>query len=325
MKNTKLFLILLLLTVLSNVRSTAQNIEADISNISLPLIEWSLHVEFDDFEVQKNNFAPDGTSRQIMAVIKDKGFTASVFIEKAATDGDHLACREYYWEKAKQSPLAKENLNEYEIDNIAIIEHDTKEYNGQEVNYHSLNAYLSYGDYWIDIHISKIGYEKKDKDVFDKIVNSAKIDNPKKRNVSELFLFGSQAYYMRNYEIAINAYEGILETEKQKILIDKSLWYVVVDNLGMAYGISGDFENSKRILKYGLELDPKYPNFYYNLACTYAETSDIENALINLDLAYSNKKHLIKGERLTNPRHDSSFNKYSQNKEFKEFLKKYNL
>jgi hypothetical protein len=57
------------------------------------------------------------------------------------------------------------------MENLPIMEHDTKKYNEQIVNSHSLNAYLSKNGYWIDIHISKVGFTKKDEKVF-KIVTA---------------------------------------------------------------------------------------------------------------------------------------------------------
>ena len=58
---------------------------------------------------------------------------------------------------------------------MAIVEHDTKEFNGQTVNFHSLNAYLAENGYWIDIHISKAGLSKKDQKTFKKIIESITI------------------------------------------------------------------------------------------------------------------------------------------------------
>ena len=65
-----------------------------------------------------------------------------------------------------------DTIKKYETNNLAIIEHDTKEYNGQVVNFHSLNAYLAKNGYWIDVHISKVGFTKKDKKTFIKLTES---------------------------------------------------------------------------------------------------------------------------------------------------------
>lgn len=323
MKKTTLFLTLSFWIL--SINSIAQNFKANINNISMPSINWSLDIELSNFEVQKNFISPQGNARNILALDKKNGLTISVFIEKAEQEGNSIECRNVYWTKAEKSPLAKDNLKKYESSNIAFVEHDTKEYQGKKVDYHSLNAYISHDGYWIDVHISKIGYTENDKSFFDAIINSVKITNPKTRNISEMFLIGSQEYVMRNYKEAIFAYEKILETEKDKINIDEIIWCAVVDNLGMSYGISGDYNNAKRIFEYGIKLKPEYPYFYYNLACNYAEQNDLENALINLELAYSRKENTLPGEKLYNPKEDNSFKKFIKDKKFKDFIKKNGL
>jgi tetratricopeptide (TPR) repeat protein len=303
--------------------TSGQNIKADISNLSLPNIDWSLSLDLNNFEVSENNVSPDGNARQILANQESQALTVSVFIENADHDGNSVECRTFYWSQAEKSPLPKENLTQYEKNNIAFVEFDTKEFQGNKVDFHSMNAYLSTEGYWIDIHISKIGYKPEDKVLFDQIVNTIKIEKPKKRNVSELFIFGSQYYYQNNYKSAIMLYESILETEQEQITIDKTIWRIVVDNLGMAYGISGDLQNSKRIFDYGIKNDPEYPNFYYSLACTYAEMSDLDNTLTYLELAFQKKENVISGEELPNPKEDPSFQKYIKDEKFKKLLKKY--
>ena len=106
---------------------------------------------------------------QLSAINDKQKINLSIFIEKTELKGGKEECREFYWSKAKNSPLAKENLKEYELGNLAIVEHDTKEYNGQVVNVHSLNAYLAENGYWMDIHFSKAGFTKKDKKTFKKL------------------------------------------------------------------------------------------------------------------------------------------------------------
>jgi tetratricopeptide (TPR) repeat protein len=323
MNNFKVLLVSI--AVLFFMNGKAQDMKADISHLSIPAADWNLTIDLKDFEVEKNNFDSDGNSRNILATIKGVGFTASVFIEKADHDGDYLECRNFYWGQASKSPLAKDNLTLYEKNEIAFVEHDTKEYDGKRVDYHSVNAYMSHGGYWIDIHVSKIAYKAADKEIFDKIFNSIKIEKPKVINISELFLYGAQNYIAQNYKATIDAFEPILETQKEKLTIDKTIWIVVVDNLGMSYGITGDFKNCKRIFDYGIKFYPEYPMFYFNLACLYAEQSDIDNALLNLQLAVDRKKNMVKEEEFPNPRNDSSFSKYLKDDKFKSFLKKNGL
>lgn len=166
--NTKTLLILLFVsTSITSVLS--QN------TFKMPEENWTLEINLDGFEIKKEEFSPDNTMFQLSATDSKKQINLSIFIEKTESKGDKKECREFYWNKAKKSPLAKENLIQYETENLALIEHDTKEYNGQIVNFHSLNAYLVKNGYWIDIHISKIGFTKNDEEVFKTITESITI------------------------------------------------------------------------------------------------------------------------------------------------------
>ena len=85
---------------------------------------------------------------------------------------------------------------------------------------------------------------------------------------------------------------------------------MLVDNLAIAYGITGDIKESQAVLEYGIKLEPEYPMFYYNMACGYGELDDEDNAIKYLRLAFKYKANMIEGERLPNPDTDSSFKKF---------------
>ena len=41
--------------------------------------------------------------------------------------------------------------------------------------------------------------------------------------------------------------------------MSQNYWRVLVDNLGMAYGITGDLQHAEVTLNYGVSQDPSYP------------------------------------------------------------------
>jgi hypothetical protein len=127
--------------------------------------------------LKEQGFSPDSSMFQLSAFNENLNLSLSIFSEKAAMEGNELACRNYYWSKSEKSPLPKENVKKYESGNVAVVEHDTKKFKGQEINFHSLNAYLANNGYWIDVHISKVLYSKKDHDIFENIVKSVSIRN----------------------------------------------------------------------------------------------------------------------------------------------------
>ena len=136
----------------------------------------------------------------------------------------------------------------------------------------------------------------------------------------ELVREGSSYYIKHDFEKAIGPYQKALDLEKEKRTLDKTIWKVLVDNLGMAYGITGDLDKAKETFEYGISKDPDYPMFYYNLACTYGEKKDMDKAIEYLKLAFERRENMIEGERMPNPATDSSFKHFMQNEKFKAAL-----
>lgn len=133
----------------------------------------------------------------------------------------------------------------------------------------------------------------------------------------ELVAEGSKYYMAGDYKRAIGPYRQALELEKKERELERKFWIVLVDNLGMAYGITGDIQASQEVLQYGISQEPTYPLFYYNMACGYGELADEENALKYLRLAFKHKANMIAGEKLPDPMNDSSFAKFRDRESFK--------
>ena len=131
---------------------------------------------------------------------------------------------------------------------------------------------------------------------------------------------GSAVYLKRDYKQAIHLYSKALELEKREPTLEKNIWRVLVDNLGMSYGISGDNKKAKEIFEYGVSKDANYPLFYYNLACAHAEMNDLDNAIKNLKVAFQYQANMIPGERLPNPATDDSFSRFLTNEKFRQIL-----
>jgi tetratricopeptide (TPR) repeat protein len=136
----------------------------------------------------------------------------------------------------------------------------------------------------------------------------------------ELVARGSEAFVNQDYKKAIQHYSRALDLEKKGPSLDRNLWRVLVDNLGMSYGISGDNKKAKEVFEYGLSKDETYPMFYYNLACAHAEMNDLANAIKNLRLAFSYKANMIPGEQIPDPAGDSSFARFLSDPQFRKLL-----
>jgi hypothetical protein len=73
-------------------------------------------------------------------------------------------------------------------------------------------------------------------------------------------------------------------------------------------------------LDVAIQQDPEYPLNYYNLACAFAEEGDKNKALANLSLAFQHKDNVLKGEKMPDPRTDSSFQKYLRDEDFLKLM-----
>jgi tetratricopeptide (TPR) repeat protein len=139
------------------------------------------------------------------------------------------------------------------------------------------------------------------------------------------FELGEAAYQRKDDAQAIKIFEEILQTKSDSMTLDYDHWVRAIDYLGISYGRSGNLYNSRRVYLFGIKLAPAFPNFYYGMACNYAESSDIKTAITFLEMAGQRNGFTVKGKCLPNPRKDSSFRKYLGQKEFNDFLLAHHL
>jgi len=320
----KIKIILLLLAVVFLLLTPASLLHADTNSkeiqLSLPDKRWSLSINLPDFKIEKAEFNKDVTGRMLYATNSRSGVIISIFLEKATFKGDSKACREYYWDKVKKSLFQKDNIRFSEIGEMACVEFMVKSFQGIPVNQKNLFAYLAKDDVCINIHLSKTTFTHKDEELFNSILKSVNFTENYIPTWYDYFVFGSEFYLNKNYQKAIQYYEKLLELEKKNRQIERDIWRILVDNLGMAYGISGNLSKAKETFEYGIANDKTYPLFYYNLACTYAEMNDLDNTIDNLQKAFSYKQNMIEGEQMPNPKTDSSFAKFMKNEKFLAIL-----
>lgn len=133
-----------------------------------------------------------------------------------------------------------------------------------------------------------------------------------------LFIQGSPTAYTK----AIVPYSRALALEQKHRVLSRDAWLVLIDNLGMAYGITGDLLKAKETFEYGLSKEPTYPMFYYNLACVSAEGGDEVKTIENLNHAFALRSNVIAGEPMPDPATDDSFQRFMHSARFVAALKK---
>jgi predicted Zn-dependent protease len=141
-------------------------------------------------------------------------------------------------------------------------------------------------------------------------------------NIYAQMNLGQALFRQEKYAASLVPYEEARELEKNGKKISLDDHRVLLDQVAMAYGISGNVEKARSLLEDGIRQDPEYPLNYYNLACAFAEQGNKGKALANLDLAFQHKDHVLKGEHMPDPRSDSSFQKYVRDENFIRLMNK---
>jgi tetratricopeptide (TPR) repeat protein len=280
-----------------------------------------LEIQTDGFVLQKSEIANDGFGTMMMASNPNSGLIVSVFLEKAPHKGDSREARKYYFGKPEKSGLPKQEVKLSDFGDLPIAEYRVKEFQGVRIDQKSVNAYLAKGDVWIDVHISKVQFTPTDQPLFDAMLKSIRIDESSGPNSMVYAQYGSGAYLKRDYKTAIQHYSKAVELNKQDRQMKAVIWRVVVDNLGMAYGMTGDLVNAKKTFEYGLSVQPDYPLFHYNMACTYGEMGDVDQAIASLRKAFSLEANMNRGESMPDPATDSSFKRFLKDEKFRAFLR----
>lgn len=285
---------------------------------SLPYRKGALQLQLGELQLKQASFRPDGSGVRILAE-DGKGLVMTLFVQHAEKPGDSKVCRQEWWSgtrKGIESKMKIADLKIYESGQTSIAEYRVPEWQGVPVNQKSLHAYFAGGDLWAEIHLSRTPFRSGDEALFTALLENARMDPDYIPGSMDYFVFGSLRYHEQDYKRAAEYYQRALDIEKQGAKLEPKYWKVLVDNLGMSYGLSRDLKRSKEVFEYGISQEATYPLFYYNLACTYAEMGDLDNAIANLRKAFEFKRNMLPGEKMPDPMKDDSFRQYTRDPKF---------
>lgn len=286
--------------------------------LSLPTKSWGVVLELPGFSVKAVETKTDGR-RYLLAENPSNAMVVSLTLEAISSAQKATPCGDSLKQRVANPPIKVKDVNFSRAGDLDVMQYTVPEIMGQPVNQRSLFACEFYDNTYIDLHVSKVKYASADEPLFTAVVKSMRITRAEKSS-RDLIEEASRYYMQQDYIGAIGPYAQALELEKSNPVLGKPLWYVLIDNLGMAYGMTGDLSKAKETFDYGVSKDPTYPLFYYNLACTYAEMNDEANAAAYLKRAFQYKANTLPGERLPDPHTDDSFKQLMKNSDFRNLV-----
>jgi hypothetical protein len=204
---------------------------------------------------------PDGKEVQLQVDSRSDGLEITAFLQQVTFPGSPERCRDEWWPGTKNAvPLKREDLQESVVqDGIARVEYIIPEFRGVKVRQKNIHAYLGAGNLCAEIHMSKAGFKAEDEKLFEQVLSSASL-LPNQRSAEDTaqapassesnaaqqyFRQGSKSFLQQDYVAAAGQYQKALDFEKQKRTLSQDLFRVLVDNLGMSYGISGKLREAK--------------------------------------------------------------------------------
>lgn len=334
----KALVALSVLTCLATLASAqaGQQASAQQLSMSFPGEPWTLTFDAPGFKVAKNEMQPDGRV-YLLANDQATNIELSVFLEKVSGGATADGCEQNEKARLAQNvPYERKDIATRDANGMAIVEFTIPEFSGAPVQQRNSFACVAKDDIYVDIHLSKIQFKRQDEALFDSILASAHflVANPNSSSgtgqsapssaenavTRQLWLTGGRYFIQQNYAAAIVPYQQALNAEKQSPSLTKTDWLVLIDNLGMAYGITGDLDRAEETFNYGISKDSTYPLFYYELACVAAGRNDVDKTMDLLRKAFSYKANVIQGESMPDPRQDDSFKPFMSNQKFRTFV-----
>lgn len=321
---TKIFSILMLACLFAVPNVVAE--ESAQYKFTMPYQQWAVELELPGHMIGDHQMSQDSRARVVFLPNYDSGLLITIAGEIVSGNWNANSCRQYYWHQAEEyDDFEKSDVRRYESEKGVFTEYFVKEYQGDTVNQKNIHLYLYENGRCVDIHMSKMDFETSERELFNNVILTVKLQKDYVHTSLDYMGYASFFYIYDDFRSAMIHYNRALNLEKKAQTLTEDYWRVLVDNLGMSHGLMGNFGEAEATFQYGIDNDPEYPFFYYNLACTYAETGNLDLALTNLQKAldYRDNKGAYDAP-IPNPLTDSSFKDYYEDLRLIEMGQKIN-
>lgn len=279
---------------------------------------WAVSLDMTGYRVQIDGIKPDGR-RYVFATNSAASIHLSVTLEAVSGQATEQGCLAHLEHIAQPSPeQPRQDIARYEIRHVPILEYLPSGTTGTAVDQLHLFACVRKDNVYADIHVAKTGFTRGDDSRLREVLQSLDIVPAPLAGSLDHFRAGSAPYLQGHFKQAIPHYEQAIALERARSTLDKAVWRLLVHNLGVAYGMTGDLTRAKATLDYGLSQDPANSLFHYHLARTYAGMNDREKAMQSLHAAFRNERQREGGDRIPDPRQDVSFRRFMLDPTFRD-------
>lgn len=287
-----------------------------VATVALIEKPWAVSLDITGYTIHIDGVTPDGR-RYFFATNAATATTLSITLEKVSGQATKQGCLTHLRQVAL-TPAAdsSRDVRVYEVRHMSVIEYLRPVVHGASLDQFHVFACDGKENVYTDVHISKSDFKSGDESLLRGVLATLDIVAAAAAGSLDHFRAGSAPYLQGQYVQAIPHYEQALALEQSHPTLDKSLWRLLVHNLGMAYRMTGDLPQARHIFEYGVSQDPANPLFHYNLARIYAGLNDRDHAMQSLHAAFRNR-HPNGNESLPDPRQDVSFRRFMLDPSFR--------
>jgi len=314
-----------------------------------------LSIDLTGFKKEIDQVKPDGR-RYLMASHPKTKLDVSITLERVTTKASAKGCLEQLRLIQNDSSVTRgQDIALNTTGEIPTLEYTIQKFRGVRVDQKNVYACIAQDNVYADIHLSKAQYTAADARLFQSILNTLRLQPPPSEivpppapappkemvrlpapappkemvrlsppappNRKELLNMGNALSRQYKYAQALAPYQKAFELEKAEPQLDRTQWRVLIENLGMAYGMTGRLKEARVTFEQGIQADPTYPMFHYNLARTFAEMKDLDRAMQSLRTAFRHRKNQNPGEKgMPDPYQDVSFQHFMKNETFRNLV-----
>lgn len=141
----------------------------DLTTIQAP---WSLRILGNDLDITKAQVKPDQQSAYFMMTSESKKLNVSVFIEPVKDCRSSEKCRDHVLQLGNPGWGQYQDLRKGKIKDFYYFEFFRPAVNGRPLKVLDMYAQYVADGYWVDLHISKVLYDKTEHVLFENVVNS---------------------------------------------------------------------------------------------------------------------------------------------------------
>jgi tetratricopeptide (TPR) repeat protein len=245
--------------------------------------------------------------------------TLTAFMRAAEKPGDSKTCRETLWPR-EESEIKKvvqmKDFQRREQGNLALVEYTVPEFNGKSTNQRHIHAYLTGGDLWVEIHLTKLHFKAEDQAWFDAVLNSLKINPAYENNSMDDWRWGSMAANDHDGAREIHFFQQSVNLDKVSPTLTQEKLRGIISELAYRYEETGNLVKAEETARYGISLYRDYLQFHYVLACVYAQKEKMDETVAELKLSYAKPPKYPEEEALPDPLKFHCFSKLAKQDNF---------